>query len=169
MTWLAGALAGAAVAGLAWSWWRRRRAIVPPDAWPRIQPTRGSQPAGVAGERPLMPPPAPIASALPDRDNENRAMFRRAGNATVIQVADDNERHRPFDAWVIDRSRHGLRFAADRALTVGQKYAVRPVQATPATPWCVIEIRHCTATDGHWEVGCRFLQPPPVRLLMLFG
>ena len=69
----------------------------------------------------------------------------------------------------MDRSRDGLRLAVERALKVGNVYTVRPVQAPPATPWTALEVRHCSQIDGHWEAGCRFLQPPPVAVLMLYG
>jgi hypothetical protein len=36
-------------------------------------------------------------------------------------------------------------------------------------PWIPIEIRSCRADGNEWEVGCRFLKPPPWNDLMLFG
>jgi hypothetical protein len=116
-----------------------------------------------------MPPPAPIASPPTDPNAENRATFRRAGNAVLVQVADADPQRKPISAWVIDRSRQGLRLVVEYQLPLGGMYSVRPVQAPPATPWCAVEVRHCAAADGHWEIGCRFLQPPPMRVLMLFG
>jgi hypothetical protein len=174
MVWTAGALAALAVSGLVLSWLRPRapkRAAATPLT---IQPLSSVHlPRPPASSRhigkPFMPPPAPIAPPPTDPKAEQRATFRRVGNAVLIQLADDNAQRKPIHAWVIDRSRQGLRFAAECELGVGAQFNVRPVQAPPATPWCAVEIRHCAAADGHWEIGCRFLQPPPVQLLMLFG
>ena len=69
----------------------------------------------------------------------------------------------------MDRSRRGVRLAVERPLLVGNVYTVRPCQAPPATPWMAVDVRHCSEIDGHWEAGCRFLQPPPVTVLMLYG
>jgi hypothetical protein len=117
----------------------------------------------------FMPAPAPLAPALAQGQSEQRIDYRRAGNPVLALVADADTNRRPWNAWVIDRSRRGLRLAVEQELKVGAVYAVRPTQAPPATPWSAIEIRHCAEVDGHWEIGCRFLQAPPVALLMLFG
>lgn len=171
MTALAGTLAGAALTGLALTWWRRRRAAARPEALIHIQPVGAAQSARAADRtaKPFIPPPAPVAGAPGDPAAEKRAQFRRVGNAVMIQVADADEQRHPFQAWVIDRSRHGLRIASERKLTVGDMVTVRPVLATPSTPWCAVEVRHCIAIDGHWEVGCRFLAPPPIQVMVLFG
>ena len=70
---------------------------------------------------------------------------------------------------MVDRSRRGLRIAVERPLAVGTVYTVRPIEAPATTPWTAMEVRHCTNMDGHWEAGCRFLRPPTVAVLMLYG
>lgn len=166
MMWVAGALAGAAIAGLAITWWRRRHDAGLPGTPFRISAAgqRGEKPS-----KPFMPPPAPMAAPPDNRGADKRAHYRRIGNSVMILVADDDETQPPFNAWVIDRSRQGLRIAAERELKSGRKFTVRPVQAPPTTPWSIIEVRHCASVDGHWEVGCRFLQPPPIQIMTLFG
>jgi len=62
-----------------------------------------------------------------------------------------------------------LRLAVERPLLVGNVYTVRPTQAPPATPWTALEVKHCAELDGHWEAGCKFLKPPTVAVLMLYG
>jgi hypothetical protein len=84
-------------------------------------------------------------------------------------VADDDQQREPWNAWVVDRSRHGVRLAVERPMKIGNVYTVRPAQAPPATPWTTLEVRHCSEVNGHWEAGCKFLQPPTVAIMMLFG
>jgi len=112
-------------------------------------------------------PPAPLADA--PIDVEKRSHFRRPGNPILVLVADEDQRRQPWTAWVVDRSRHGLRLAVERPLKVGAVYTVRPNHAPPTTPWSALEVRHCGEVNGHWEAGCRFLKPPPVTVLLLFG
>ena len=177
MLWTAAVLAVCAVLGLAVGAWRARRhrpPAVPPLTFQALPGPAPRPAADVGSGRTLkppafMPPPAPLASAPADDQSEQRASYRRAGNPILALVADTDAHGRPWNAWVIDRSRHGLRLAAERELTVGQVYTVRPAHVPPTTPWIAVEVRYCTAVDGHWEAGCRFLQPPPVPVLMLFG
>jgi len=170
MLWTVAGLVGCAVLGLVGSSWRGRRKptlsssiTFEPLAAP-TSPTATARPA----RRPAFAPPAPLAAAPVD-GAEQRALFRRPGNAVLVHVADADQQRNPWSAWVVDRSRDGLRLAVERALKVGNVYTVRPVQAPPATPWTALEVRHCSQIDGHWEAGCRFLQPPPVAVLMLYG
>jgi hypothetical protein len=118
---------------------------------------------------PFMPAPAPLAPSLSKGQAEKRIDYRRAGNPILVLVADADTHRRPWNAWVIDRSRRGVRLAVEHQVKVGAVYTLRPAQAPPATPWSAVEVRHCAEVDGHWEVGCRFLQAPPVSILMLFG
>jgi hypothetical protein len=174
MLWTAGALAIAALAGAAITWWRQRFASSTFEAPITIQPLSGPRTlagpgTSPAGAKPFMPPPAPIAAVQTDPNAEHRVAFRRIGNAVLIQVVDADSQRKPTLAWVIDRSRSGLRIAAERELPIGGLFTVRPMNAPPSTPWSAVEVRHCSRGDGHWEAGCRFLQPPPVQVLMQFG
>jgi hypothetical protein len=177
LLWTLVVLAAGAIVGLLVGVWqsRRPRPTAPPTL--TFQPVPGAPavgPAAPGSGRPskppaFMPPPAPLAPALGDNQAEQRTFYRRVGNAVLVLLADADDHRRPRNAWVIDRSRDGLRLAAEQELPVGKVYSVRPAQAPPATPWTAVEVRHCTEVDGHWEAGCRFLQPPPVTVLMLFG
>jgi hypothetical protein len=174
MLWTAAVLVVCAVAGLVAGVWqnRRRRPTAAPPLTFQPLPVPASQPpaSGRSGKPPaFMPAPAPLAPALADSQPEQRAAYRRAGNPVLVLLADADEHGRPWNAWVIDRSRHGLRLAVEQELVVGQVYSVRPAQAPPATPWTAVEVRHCTEMGGHWEAGCRFVRPPPVTVVMLFG
>jgi hypothetical protein len=173
LLWTAIGVAGGAVLGLAGGAWRARRrpSATLPEFTFQTLPSAAVQ-DGVAGRRarpPAFAPPAPLAAVAPADGPEQRSDFRRPGNPVLVLVADADDQRRPWNAWVADRSRRGLRLAVERPLTVGRVYTVRPVQAPPTTPWTALEVRHCEAIDGHWEAGCRFLQPPPVAVLMLYG
>ena len=169
MLWMAAGLAGSAVIGLVGSIRGRRRLSVNPAI--TIEPLAGSpvvKSAARLAKAPALTRPAPLAAAPAD-GAEQRAEFRRSGNPVLIHIADEDHQRVPWNAWVVDRSRLGLRLAVERPLKAGAVYTVRPIEAAPATPWTAVEVRHCSEMDGHWEAGCRFLQSPPVAVLMLFG
>ena len=171
MLWTAAGAVGCAVLGVVGGSRRGRRR--PPAARPiSFEPLASQTDAtaatpGRAAKAPAIAPPAPLADA--PIDVEKRAHFRRPGNPILVLVADEDQRRQPWTAWVVDRSRHGLRLAVERPLPVGAIYTVRPHHAPPTTPWSALEVRHCNEVNGHWEAGCRFLKPPPVTVLVLFG
>ena len=115
----------------------------------------------------FMPPPAALAADPSAVDH--RANYRRPGNPVLVLITDAEEPDRTFQAWVVDRSRRGLRLAVQHAVEVGRMYTVRPVNAPPAAPWTPLEVRHCTAQDNYWDVGGRFPEPPPMQVVVLFG
>lgn len=172
MLWTAAGLAGGAVIGLVGgSRGRRRRPAYNGTLTFEPLPNAVQSNTATAGRQvraPSFVPPAPLAAALIDGP-EKRADFRRAGNPVLVFVADADQQRNPWNGWVVDRSRRGVRLAVERPLKVGSMYTVRPAQAPQATPWTALEVRHCSELDGHWEIGCRFLQPPPVAVLMLYG
>jgi hypothetical protein len=111
----------------------------------------------------------PTAMAADPAAVEHRLSYRRPGNPVLVLVTGADEPDQMFQAWVVDRSRRGLRLAAQRAVQVGRLYAVRPVNAPPAAPWTNLEVRHCSAHDNYWDVGGRFPEPPTMQVLLLFG
>src|SRR5437763_1894519 len=78
----------------------------------------------------FMPPPAALAADPSAVDH--RVNYRRPGNPVLVLIADADEPDRMFQAWVVDRSRRGLRLAVQHAVQVGRTYTVRPVNAPPA-------------------------------------
>lgn len=116
---------------------------------------------------PFMPPPSTLAAD--PAVLEHRASYRRPGNPVLVFVHGADEPDQMFQAWVVDRSRRGLRLAAQRAVQVGRLYAVRPLNAPPGAPWTNLEVRHCAAQDNYWDVGGRFPEPPTMQVLLLFG
>lgn len=173
--WTAGALAAVAAAGFLGGALRRRRSNLHPVIrfQPLPAPPKAFAPPMASGRLPkpvaFMPAPAPLSDAPTGATADKRASYRRAGNPVLVTVSPAGDHRNPWSAWVIDRSRQGVRLASERPLTVGETYDVRPVQAPPAAPWIAAEVRHCTKADGHWDAGCSFPQPPPMLVLMLFG
>jgi hypothetical protein len=172
MLWTAAGLTGGAVLGLVGGAWRSRQRRPATISSLTFQPLPNAVPAVPAGRplrTPTFIPPAPLAAAPPVSGSELRTDFRRPGNPVLVLVADADDQRTPWNAWVIDRSRRGLRLAVEKPLIVGHHYTVRPAKAPATTPWTALEVRHSAEVDDHWEVGCRFLQPPSVAVLMLYG
>jgi hypothetical protein len=141
---------------------RRGRRTTPRDL-ERVSATIGRFSKPVA----FMPPPTTLAAD--PTAVEHRVSYRRPGNPVLVLVHGADEPNQMFQAWVVDRSRRGLRLAAERAVQVGRLYAVRPVNAPPAAPWTNLDVRHCSAQDNYWDVGGRFPEPPTMQVLLLFG
>jgi hypothetical protein len=161
--WLGAALLGVAIAlGVVIGLLRRGRRGISHDL-ERVSVTTGRMTKPVA----FMPPPSALAAE--PAVVEHRVSYRRPGNPVLVLVHGADERNQMFQAWVVDRSRRGLRLAAERAVQVGRLYAVRPVNAPPAAPWTNLEVRHCSAQDNYWDVGGRFPEPPTMQVLLLFG
>jgi hypothetical protein len=173
--WTAGALAAIAAAGFLAGTRRRRQPALRPTIrfQPLPAPPKAFAPPMASGRMPrpaaFMPAPAPLADSPAADDTEKRANYRRAGNPILVTVAAAGDHRNPWSAWVIDRSRQGVRLASERPMTVGETYDLRPVQAPPAAPWVTAAVRHCAQADGYWEAGCHFPQPPAMLVLMLFG
>jgi hypothetical protein len=139
--------------------------------WRRVKPRELEHVKATTGRafKPAAFIPPPTTLAADPAVVEHRAMYRRPGNPVLVLVTGADEPDQMFQAWVVDRSRRGLRLAAQRAVQVGRLYAVRPVNAPPAAPWTNLEVRHCSAHDNYWDVGGRFPEPPKMQVLLLFG
>lgn len=167
--WILAGLVGGAILGLiGGARWVRRRPVPSGDLDFQPLPGGGLVAPGRPTRSPTLAPPAPLASA-PASGVEQRTEFRRPGNAVLVLIADADDLRQPWNAWVVDRSRRGLRLSVERPLVIGQTYTVRPAEAPPGTPWTAVEVRHCSPIDGHFEAGCRFVHPPPVAVLLLYG
>jgi hypothetical protein len=162
VVWLVAAVAAAAIVLVVVGLARRGRRAAPRDL-ERVSATTGR----ALKPNAFMPPPATLAAD--PAVVEHRVNYRRPGNPVLVLVHGADEPDQMFQAWVVDRSRRGLRLAAQRAVQVGRLYAVRPVNAPPAAPWTNLEVRHCSAQDNYWDVGGRFPEPPTMQVLLLFG
>jgi hypothetical protein len=100
---------------------------------------------------------------------DRRQWPRRKGNRVAVLVTEGQAAAHPSEAWVLDRSEGGICLVVDAPLDVGVGLSVRPAQAAEAVPWLAVEVRSCRPTTGGWALGCRFVQPPPLHVLLLFG
>ncbi len=100
---------------------------------------------------------------------DRRHCPRRKGNRVAILIADPRNPGQPSEAWVLDRSEGGLRLVVDAPVEIGVRLNVRPAQAAAAVPWLAVETRSCHPTTGGWALGCEFVPPPPLHVLLLFG
>ena len=120
MLWTVAGLAGGAVLGLAGGAWRARRrkpAIISALTFEPLPPSTTAAPVVPSGRpmrTPTFIPPAPLAAVAPANAADLRTDFRRPGNPVLILVADADDQRTPWNAWVVDRSRRGLRLAVER-------------------------------------------------------
>ena len=98
-----------------------------------------------------------------------RSSVRRLGKTIKILVSDANAQAAPIHGWVCDRSMGGLCLAVPRAVEMNMILSVRTADAEASTPWIQVEVKRCSAQEGHWELGCQFVRTPSWNVLLLFG
>jgi hypothetical protein len=47
--------------------------------------------------------------------------------------------------------------------------SIRPTLAPESVPWVRVEVKNCHPLAGRWLLGCRYLDAPPLEVLVLFG
>ncbi|HEY8506053.1 MAG TPA: PilZ domain-containing protein [Gemmataceae bacterium] len=108
--------------------------------------------------------------SLPPFLTEKRGSLRRHGNPVPVVLANDLTDSKPFLGTVIDRSTTGLRLTVPQEINPGCVLRVRAGNAPDTVPWVYIQVCHVRKLDpSNWEIGCRFSQPPPWNILLLFG
>jgi hypothetical protein len=110
-----------------------------------------------------------VGSFLPGSVADRRRWQRRKGNRVAVLLADARSHGKSLEAWVLDRSEGGLCLLLDDPVEMGTLWKARPAGAAEAVPWLTIEARACRPTLGGCAVGFRFLQAPPLHVLLLFG
>src|SRR5205807_1624549 len=99
---------------------------------------------------------------------ERRSSLRRPGNPVAVLVASAQASTQPWEGWVIDRSRGGLRLAVPKPMAVGTLLKVRTTHDPECAPWVQLRVQRCRPRDGVWVLGCQFVQLPPINVLLLF-
>jgi hypothetical protein len=162
--WVVGLVLGGLVCIVAPVLWRNRprprrsRAVPPP---PLLAPQRDGA-----------PPPPRLGPSQPDRlasGDERRTAPRRKDNPIEVHISDAAARAAPAPGRVVDRSVGGLCLAVSDPVEVGTILSVRPATAPASIPWVQIEVRRQTVRAGYWELGCAFVQRPPLSVILLFG
>ncbi len=109
-------------------------------------------------------------SELPGTLPEKRMGLRRRGNPIQVWLAPFANNNASFTGMVMDRSITGLRIKIHTEVLTGNFLKIRSIDAPDTIPWVVIEIcRSRQLGPGRWEIGCRFTEPLPWNVLLLFG
>ena len=125
---------------------------------------------------PAIPPAEKANIALP-RDNaardgqgeERRRWPRRGGNPTRVLLAGSKGRGEQADGLVVDRSQGGLCLLVNREVARGTILSVRAVHAPEHVPWVEIKAVYIRQVGERWQVGCQFVDAPPLTVILLFG
>jgi hypothetical protein len=123
---------------------RQRKALVPPET-PGVVPLTAGRPA------------------------DKRGTLRRRGHAVPVLISDTDGSAKPVTGQVLDRSAAGLRLVVEQGMEAGTILGVRPAEFTTLVPWIAVEVTNCRQVDNGWEMGCKFTQPQPLSVLLLFG
>jgi hypothetical protein len=102
------------------------------------------------------------------RRSEKRGALRRNGNPIPVLISADAAAE-PVPGSVLDRSRGGMSLLTASALPLGVVVRVRSMQYADVAPWVEVEVKHCRPAGGKWLLGCKFNQPQPWNVLLLFG
>lgn len=100
---------------------------------------------------------------------ERRAAARRKGNHVEILLSNEEGTAEPTRGWVVDRSMGGLMLLLSEPADLGSILSIKPRHSPPGTPWVRVEIRTCTKSQEHYEIGCQFQRTPPWSVMLLFG
>jgi hypothetical protein len=107
--------------------------------------------------------------SLPSSQTERRAWPRRRNRYRVFLADSDESQTKPHDAWIVDRSPGGLRLAIAQEIETGTILRIRPIAAPANMDWVNVQVRNCRPQESGWELGCKFVESPPLPTLLLFG
>jgi hypothetical protein len=113
-------------------------------------------------------PPAPNDPFIAP-PKEQRRTFRRGGNPTTVHYAIGDNKERPLQGWVVDRSIGGICLMTHDPIAVGSLVTLRPVSADDMVPWIDVVVKSCRDTEEFFELGCQFIKTPPYSILLLFN
>jgi hypothetical protein len=106
-----------------------------------------------------------VAASPKDR----RRSPRRRGNPIAVYLAFPESKSDPKTGRVTDRSMGGLGIATKTKFEVGTILLVCPIKSVGLTPWCQIEVLGRRQVGSAWRLNCRFTNPLPSPMRMLFG
>lgn len=100
---------------------------------------------------------------------DRRTTVRREGQPVPVLLSSAAMPGAPEAAFVIDRSRGGLKIVSAKPLPVGSPVQVRADNAPDNVPWVTVVVRSCRENGKRHELGCEFEKTPPWNVLLLFG
>jgi len=102
--------------------------------------------------------------------SEQRKSYRRQGNPTGVFIALPDQKDKPMEGWVLDRSMGGICLQANSEFAPDTQLAVLPMNAPTMTPWVDIQVKTCRPLDDEgYELGCQFIKTPAWSILLMFG
>jgi hypothetical protein len=99
---------------------------------------------------------------------ERRQSRRRWGDPIQLQISDGRPDAPLLDGWVLNRSQGGVALSMAEPMAVGSFLSIRITTAADLMPWLLVEVKHQAPRAGRWLVGCKFVNPPPEEVLLLF-
>jgi hypothetical protein len=111
-------------------------------------------------------------NAQPDPEEERgrRGSNRRRHKLVQVLVTPPGAAGKLFRGYVMDRSASGLGLALPDCVAEGDVLRVRAANAPADSPWVPVRVVHRTPLEKQYtQTGCRFLEPPPWNVLLLFG
>ena len=100
---------------------------------------------------------------------DRRTTVRREGTPVPVLLSSAAIPGANETAFVVDRSRGGLKIVAAKSFPVGSPVQVRADNAPDNVPWVTVVVRSCRENGKRHELGCEFEKTPPWNVLLLFG
>ena len=100
---------------------------------------------------------------------DRRTTMRRDGQPVPVYLNSAAFEKQTEPAYVIDRSKGGLKIISAKPLPAGSTMQIRAENAPDNIPWLTMIVRSCREMGIRYELGCEFEQPPPWNILLLFG
>lgn len=105
---------------------------------------------------------------FPPNTSDRRRFPRWSGTPQEVAVAFEQRPGLMSSATVINRSLNGLCMISDIAVEPGASLQVRST-ATSREKWLTLEVRHQRPEGRRWRLGCRFVDPPAISVLTVYG
>ncbi len=102
------------------------------------------------------------------KHDERRTNPRRGGTPTAIHFFEPGVR-KLQEGFVLDRGEQGLRIAVLRDIPAHRVIRIKADRSPPDTPWVDAVVCWCGAVQGGFDIGCKFKQPVPISIRLLFG
>lgn len=100
---------------------------------------------------------------------DRRTTVRRDGQPVPVYLNSAAFEKQTEPAYVIDRSKGGLKIISAKPLPADSTMQIRAENAPDNIPWITMIVRSCREMGNRYELGCEFEQPPPWNILLLFG
>ena len=101
-------------------------------------------------------------------ENERRRFPRWPGVPQDVLVSPMKQSRLRTLGTIVNRSLGGLSLVFDELREAGSVMQLRST-ATPLEKWLTIEVRHARRDQDRWILGCRYVDPPALGILSVYG